>query len=188
MSRIGFIEGIKFHSGIFKRISKLLSEMKSVVLDSARKNNGVYSTVLPGYPKISEENSNRRGDKFEEQESMFGEIGEKSFPLTKGEILSVKLFYSHLQSAVEMERNLYISSTPSSSSSSICTASSPRSSIALLSDVTDKYEDPCGSRILPCSTDSHIKNISDLKFEDTSKSEIVAIYDSFLELIAECLS
>ena len=182
MGRIGSIQGIKLHSDVFKKISKILSEMKSVVLDSVRKNNVVYSTVLPVVTKILDEERNFGDLKVEVQETVFGES-------EKGEILSMKLFYSHLQSAVEMERNLYISSTPSSSSSPICTASSPRHSSPLLLDVTDKCGDHYGSGILPCNTDSsYIQNISELKFEDSYKSEIVAIYNAFLNIIAECLS
>ena len=177
MGRIGSIQGIKLHSDVFKKISKILSEMKSVVLDSVRKNNVVHSTVLPVVTKILDEERNFGDLKVEVQETVFGES-------EKGEILSMKLFYSHLQSAVEMERNLYISSTPSSSSSPICTASSP-----LLLDVTDKCGDHYGSGVLPCNTDSsYIQNISELKFEDSYKSEIVAIYNAFLNIIAECLS
>ena len=182
MGRIGSIQGIKLHSDVFKKISKILSETKSVVLDSVRKNNVVYSTVLPVVTKILDEERNFGDLKVEVQETVFGES-------EKGEILSMKLFYSHLQSAVEMERNLYISSTPSSSSSPICTASSPRHSSPLLLDVTDKCGDHYGSGILPCNTDSsYIQNISELKFEDSYKSEIVAIYNAFLNIIAECLS
>ena len=182
MGRIGSIQGIKLHSDVFKKISKILSETKSVVLDSVRKNNVVYSTVLPVVTKILDEERNFGDLKVEVQETVFGES-------EKGEILSMKLFYSHLQSAVEMERNLYISSTPSSSSSPICTASSSRLSSPLLLDVTDKCGDHYGSGVLPCNTDSsHIQNISELKFEDSYKSEIVAIYNAFLNIIAECLS
>lgn len=182
MGRIGSIQGIKLHSDVFKKISKILSETKSVVLDSVRKNNVVYSTVLPVVTKILDDERNFGDLKVEVQETVFGES-------EKGEILSMKLFYSHLQSAVERERNLYISSTPSSSSSPICTASSPRHSSPLLLDVTDKCGDHYGSGILPCNTDSsYIQNISELKFEDSYKSEIVAIYNAFLNIIAECLS
>ena len=182
MGRIGSIQGIKLHSDVFKKISKILSETKSVVLDSVRKNNVVYSTVLPVVTKILDEERNSGDLVSEVQETVFGES-------EKGEILSMKLYYSHLQSAVKMERNLYISSTPSSSSSPICTASSTRHSSPLLLDVTDKCGDHYGSRILSCNTDSsYIQNISELMFEDSYKSEIVAIYNAFLNIIAECLS
>ena len=188
MGRIGSIQGIKLHSDVFKKISKILSETKSVVLDSVRKNNVVYSTVLPVVTKILDEERNFGDLKVEVQETVFGE-SETPCPSKKGEILSMKLFYSHLQSAVEMERNLYISSTPSSSSSPICTASPPQHSSPLLLDVTDKCGDHYGSGVLPCNTDSsYIQNISELKFEDSYKSEIVAVYNAFLNIIAECLS